>query len=200
MPEKLKITISIAGSLVASEDDLDKSLSNSSYVLQSAQPWVRVKYVIALLSWLVFAMLLCYIAFFYTFTDIIPEHVPENIGSDMAAHAITLQESAGLLVTISLALAALFGFSISKTFDENTLSAHISMVLTTIFGVSLTLVIMYAYGVYYAITVQTDRGLFFLDKIDPFLRNEIRWLMACAVLSISVLCWRCMKGLRGGGR
>ena len=118
----------------------------------------------------------------------------------VAITASAIQESAGLMVTISLALTAVFGFSVSKNFDENNLNSHASIVLTTIFGVSLTFVMVYAYGVYFfAITAQSDGGIFFLDKINPLLTSETRWLMVCAVLSILALCWRCTKGLRGGG-
>jgi hypothetical protein len=42
-----------------------------------------------------------------------------NLSGLVAITASAIQESAGLTVKISLALSAVFGFSVSKNFDEN---------------------------------------------------------------------------------
>ena len=108
----------------------------------------------------------------------------------MDAHAITasaLQETAGLMVTISLALSALFGFGVSKFIGDDSIIGYICLVLTAVFGISLAAVMLFAYNVYYAIIAQSDLNVFFLDMIDPLLTIEIQWLMSCAVLSVTVL-------------
>jgi hypothetical protein len=104
-----------------------------------------------------------------------------------------LQESAGLLTTLSLALAALFGFSVGKTFDVDNWQLYVSIILTIAFAVCLTFVSVYAYGVYRAIAVQTDRGVFFAENIESLLTIETRWTFVCAGLTIITFCWRCTK-------
>ena len=131
-----------------------------------------------------------YISFQYKFPDFIPAHVPPGGTGNMDAHAITasaLQETAGLMVTISLALSALFGFGVSKFIGDDSIIGYICLVLTAVFGISLAAVMLFAYNVYYAIIAQSDLNVFFLDMIDPLLTIEIQWLMSCAVLSVTVL-------------
>ena len=125
-----------------------------------------MKYVIAALSGVLFLILFCYLAFLYNWTPVIPSVYPQDmINSHMDTHSVTasaLQESAGLLTTLSLALAALFGFSVGRNFDKDNWQLYVSIILTIVFAVCLKFSFsVYAYGVYRAIAVQTDRGLFF---------------------------------------
>jgi heme/copper-type cytochrome/quinol oxidase subunit 3 len=103
----------------------------------------------------------------------------------MDAHAITasaLQANADLLTTIALALAALFGFSVNAYLVGGNYSRYIGMILTTIFGISVTFVFVNAYAVYHAIAVQADLSVFYLDKIEPLINYETRWVVVCSIL------------------
>jgi hypothetical protein len=141
--------------------------------------------------------LLTYLGFAFSIDSGIPEVVPANIvNQHMDVHAITasaLQENANLLITISLALGALYSFGVSKNFEVENSHFFITLFLTVIFGVCLTFVVVYAFGVYHNIAIQTDRGVFFPENIESLLSVETRWTFACAALTVIVFCWRCTK-------
>jgi hypothetical protein len=154
---------------------------------------IEMKYVVPLLCGAAVISLIVFIAFFYTFTSDYPHDVPSG---NMDAHAITagaLQANADLLTTIALTLAALFGFSVSSYLTSDNYTRYIGMVLVTVFGFSLTFVFVNAYAVYHAIAVQTDLDVFYLDRIEPLINDETKWVIICAILSVSVFCWRCTK-------
>jgi hypothetical protein len=134
---------------------------------------------------------------FFNLESGIPDFYPPDIAKvHMDVHAITaiaLQENAGLLVTVALALAALYSFGVSRNFDADNLEFYCSLIITVIFGICLTFVVVYAYGVYRAIAIQTDGNVFFAVGIESLLTVETRWTFACAVLTIFVFCWRCTK-------
>lgn len=159
------------------------------------------KYV-SIISGAVFIAFLLYLLVLYNWPPAIPDHYPSGlVGSNTDAHAITagaLQEAAGLLVTISLALAALFGFSIGKNFDSDNLQLHLSILMSVVFGICLTLVFVYAYGVYRAIVIQSDNNLFFAELIEHSLTVETRWAFACGALTILAFCWRCIGVIEMG--
>jgi hypothetical protein len=164
-----------------------------------AQINLEMKHAVPLLCGAAIISLIVYLALFYTLSSDYPHAVPSG---NMDAHAITagaLQANADLLTTIALALAALFGFSVSSYLTDRNWSRYGGMILTTVFGVSLTFVFVNAYAVYHAIAVQTDLGVFYLDRIDPLINQETWWVIVCAILSVSVFCWRFIKIDNNGG-
>jgi hypothetical protein len=132
-----------------------------------------MKYISSAISAAVFVLFILYLSFFYNWPPAIPEHYPLNlVGQNIDAHAITasaLQEGAGLLVTISLALAALFGFAVGKNFDTDKIDLYISLTMSEIFGICLTFVFANAYAIYHAIAIQSDNNLFFAELIESIL-------------------------------
>jgi hypothetical protein len=155
-----------------------------------------MKYV-SMISGAVFVAFLLYLWIFYTWPPAIPDHYPPSlVGSNTDAHAITagaLQEAAGLLVTISLALTALFGFSIGKNFDSHNAQLHISILMSVFFGICLTLVFVYAYGVYRTIAIQSDNNFFFAELVENSLTVKTHWTFACGALAVLAFCWRCAR-------
>jgi hypothetical protein len=157
-----------------------------------------MKYAVPLMCGAAVILLIVYLARFYTFTSDYPHAVPSG---NMDAHAITagaLQANADLLTTIALTLTALFGFSVNNYFANDNYTRYISMVLTTVFGFSLTFVFVNAYAVYHAIAVQTDLNVFYLARIEPLINTETRWVIACAILSVTAFCWRCTQIFNNG--
>jgi uncharacterized membrane protein AbrB (regulator of aidB expression) len=156
-----------------------------------------MKYIVAVASTSVFVLIFLYLAFFFSWIPAIPEVYPAGLaGQHMDAHVITasaFQENANLLVTLSLALTALFGFGIGKNFDSNSTELYLSVFTSVIFGICLTFVSVYAYGVYRAIAIQSDNNLFFAGTIESILTVETRWTFACAVLAIIAVGWRCAR-------
>jgi hypothetical protein len=161
-----------------------------------------MKYIVAMISAAIFIVFLFYLSVFYNWPPALPDHYPSGlVGSNTDAHAITagaLQEAAGLLVTISLALTALFGFSIGGSFDTDDYKLYISVLTSVVFGICLTLVFVYAYGVYHAIVVQSDNNLFFAELVEHILTVETRWTFVCGVLTIAAFCWKCVRPSRMG--
>jgi hypothetical protein len=157
------------------------------------------KYAVPVLCGVEVILLIAYLTFFYQFPEAyIPQKVPSG---NMDVHAVTasaLQSNADLLVTIAIALTALFGFSISNFIQNDTIIRDIGVVLMTLFGFSLTFVFVYAYGVYHAIVIQTEHDEFRIDKIDPLVNSETHFVMLCAVLSVGAFCWRCTAEFDSG--
>jgi hypothetical protein len=156
-----------------------------------------MKYIVAIISGTVFIVFFLYLSVVYNWPPVLPDHYPPDlVGSNTDAHAITagaLQEAAGLLVTISLALTALFGFSIGGSLDTDTSELYISVMMSVVFGMCLTLVFVYAYGVYHAIAVQSDNNLFFAVLVEHILTVGTRWTFACGLLTILAFCWKCTR-------
>jgi heme/copper-type cytochrome/quinol oxidase subunit 3 len=155
------------------------------------------KYIISIASGIILILFIGYLGVFFTFDSGIPDVYPPDIAKQhVDVHAITasaFQENAGLLVTVALALGALYSFGVSRNFDVDNFEFYITLALTVIFGICLTFVIVYAYEVYRAIAIQTDRNLFFSQNIESILTTETRWTFACATLTIVTFCWRCTK-------
>jgi hypothetical protein len=150
----------------------------------------EIKFAVPLLCGVAIVSLIVYLALFYTLPSDYPHDVPSG---NMDAHAITagaLQANADLLTTIALALAALFGFGVGNYLTGHSYSRYAGMILTTFFGICLTFVFVSAFAVYHAIAVQSDLGIFYLDRIDPLINQETRWVIVCAILSVAVFCWR----------
>ena len=173
---------------------------NSSATTSCSAIFGSVKYVVPLLCGASVLLLIGYLAFVYTLPlDYKPDSVPSG---NMDAHAITasaIQSNADLLTTIAIALSALFGFSVSIHLRDDTIWRYVSIVLITFFGILLTFVFVSAYAVYNAIAVQADHNVFYLYRIEPLINNETSYVMMCAVLSVSVFCWRCTKFVSDGG-
>jgi hypothetical protein len=160
----------------------------------------RIKYAVPILCGGSVLLLLAYLAKFYALPlDYMPDNVPSG---NMDAHAITagaLQSNADLLTTVAIALSALFGFGVNIHLQNDNIYRYIGIVLITIFGFILTFVFVYAYAVYNTIAVQADHNVFYLHKIEPLINSETSCVMACAVLSVIVFCWRCTKVIGNGG-
>jgi hypothetical protein len=144
-----------------------------------------------------FVIVILYITLDYDWGGAFPPDYDHNLKmKNMEAHVITasaLQETASLLTTLSLALTALFGFSVAKYLTVDRIDSYISIIGLFVFGICLTFVLVNAYGVYRNIIIQTDQGFFFPSTIEPKLETEAYWAVYCIILTVMAFCWRCFR-------
>lgn len=156
-----------------------------------------MRYTVPIVFGVFLVALIIFVTFSYNLGDVVPTNYPKDIvGKNMDAHAVTagaLQETAGLLTTISLALAAVFGFSVASYFEIKDHNFYVGVILSALFAICLVLVFLYAYGTYRAIAIQTDQGVFFAEIVGSFLTTEALWMVGCSIITIFAFCWRCFN-------
>jgi hypothetical protein len=155
-----------------------------------------LKIIAVALAALILVGVFCYIMWFHEWLPVLPKVVPPDLREWKDQHAATasaLQENANLLMTLALATAAFFGFGVGDNFATKNGVMALSLLFVALFAASLAFVGLYAFGIYRAIALQTDQGMFFLGPIDHLLTIQTRWVMVCSIQAVIAFAWRCIK-------
>jgi len=110
------------------------------------------------------------------------DHMDARLGA-----ADSMRDLVGLLVTLSLGLAATIGFAIRDGIGTNPCLRAANPVLIAIFFYFFAQVIVYAYEIYGAIAVQLVNGGFFEGRIEDVLIIVARSVLWLSVIAIAIL-------------
>jgi hypothetical protein len=129
-----------------------------------------------------------YISALHQWAPFLPEVIPpgaKDVRMDAKVGvASAIQETVGLLTTLSLAITAFFAFAVSKDLEKTDNSLGIGLLLTAVYSVPLTIGNLNAYEIYRAIALQLDSGYFFIKPLSSSILWQTWCLIGCVVVSL----------------
>jgi hypothetical protein len=111
----------------------------------------------------------------------------------LAEEAAAIKDTVGLLVTVSIGLAALAGFAVKDNLNDWGWPKVLSLFLLAAFGFFLTRVFVFGYYAYGTIAVQLSFGRLFLGIINASIKPMAESVLFCAVAACLLFVVRVVK-------
>ena len=154
--------------------------------------WAKLLIVLALV---IFGAGTWYVFQYHSWVAVLPEVIPPGMKDARIDAKVgvssAVQETVGLLTTLSLAITALFAFAIGEKLEKLNNEMAISVFVCALYSLPLTIGALTAYETYRAIALQLDMGYLFIQPLSNLLARQTWCVVACVALALAAFCWRC---------